>query len=181
MSKEKSKHIFTKKDYESDMGFSTYIWGPAFWHVLHTISFNYPVKPTKEDKKNYITFIKSLQFVLPCGSCRENFKKNINAKETKLTMKVMKNRESLSRWLNNLHNTINKQLGKDVNVKYEDSRDFYEQFRAKCTKPTKKQHGGCHKPYHNAVKSKTVLRIIPREKKVPTLKVDKKCLYKKKN
>ena len=26
----------------------TSVWGPSLWHSLHTISFNYPVKPTKE-------------------------------------------------------------------------------------------------------------------------------------
>ena len=31
----------------------TSVWGPSLWQYLHTMSFNYPVKPTKEDKKNY--------------------------------------------------------------------------------------------------------------------------------
>ena len=34
----------------------TSIWGPNMWHYLHTISFNYPIKPTIDDKKNYIKF-----------------------------------------------------------------------------------------------------------------------------
>jgi len=148
------------------------------WYFLHTMSFNYPVEPTKEDKKNYMNFLKSLQYVLPCKSCRENYKKNIKSKETKLTMSVMKNRESLSRWLNKLHNTINIQLGKNKEVKYEDSRDFYEQFRARCTGPKKGSHGGCNEPYHKNLKSKTILRIVPRDKKEPTLDVDSRCLYK---
>jgi predicted NAD-dependent protein-ADP-ribosyltransferase YbiA (DUF1768 family) len=29
----------------------TTIWGPSQWHFLHTMSFNYPVKPTPEQKK----------------------------------------------------------------------------------------------------------------------------------
>jgi hypothetical protein len=28
----------------------TSVWGSPMWHVLHTISFNYPIKPTKEQK-----------------------------------------------------------------------------------------------------------------------------------
>ena len=27
------------------------------WHVLHTMSFNYPVNPTAEDKKHYRTYV----------------------------------------------------------------------------------------------------------------------------
>ena len=49
----KSKYIFTREDYNSDNGMMTYIWGPSSWHSLHTMSFNYPVKPTKKHKKDY--------------------------------------------------------------------------------------------------------------------------------
>ena len=38
----------------------TSVWGSALWHVLHTISFNYKVNPTNEDKMNYKIFIESL-------------------------------------------------------------------------------------------------------------------------
>ena len=27
------------------------IWGPKLWFAMHTISLNYPVKPTLHDKK----------------------------------------------------------------------------------------------------------------------------------
>ena len=29
----------------------TTVWGPSLWHSLHTMSFNYPVKPTVKIKK----------------------------------------------------------------------------------------------------------------------------------
>ena len=51
--KTQKKHRFTLKQYNSKDGMMTSIWGPSMWHTMHTISFNYPVKPTKEDKKNY--------------------------------------------------------------------------------------------------------------------------------
>ena len=44
----------------------TTVWGPSLWHTLHTISFNYPLKPTKRDKINYKRFIYQLRHVLPC-------------------------------------------------------------------------------------------------------------------
>ena len=71
------KSIFTEADYNSNDGMVTNIWGPSLWHVLHTISFNYPVNPTSDDKKNYKQFILSLRDVLPCRACRENFADNI--------------------------------------------------------------------------------------------------------
>ena len=50
-SKNKTKKTYRKKDYQSGEGMLTSVWGPSLWHTLHTISFNYPVKPTKEQKK----------------------------------------------------------------------------------------------------------------------------------
>ena len=52
LSKSKSKkRVFTKKDYAAPDGMQTYAWGPAMWHSLHMISFNYPVEPTSQQKK----------------------------------------------------------------------------------------------------------------------------------
>ena len=50
------KCVFQKTDFESGDGMLTYVWGPSLWHFLHTMSFNYPVKPTKEDKENYMNY-----------------------------------------------------------------------------------------------------------------------------
>ena len=179
--KNKNKLIFDQLNYNSDNGFTTYIWGPCIWQFLHIMTFNYPLKPTEKQKKDYLKFLELLQVTLPCGKCRENYTKNINIKDTKLDMEVMKNRESLSRWLCKLHNKISKQTGKNIKIPYDECRDFYEQFRARCTKKKGTQHGGCTIPIHKGIKSKTVLRIVPRNSKIPTLKVNKKCLCKRKN
>ena len=45
--------IFNKSHFNSSEGMLTSIWGPSLWHFLHTMSFNYPVKPTCQDKKEY--------------------------------------------------------------------------------------------------------------------------------
>jgi hypothetical protein len=59
------KRVFSKEDYNSGDGMLTSVWGPPMWHFLHTMSFNYPVSPTAEDKKNYSDFIYNLRYVLP--------------------------------------------------------------------------------------------------------------------
>ena len=48
----KSKPVFNKDDYNSSDGMLTYVWGPSMWHTLHTISFNYPVKPDMKTENN---------------------------------------------------------------------------------------------------------------------------------
>ena len=75
----KKKRVFTKKNYNSGDGMLTSVWGPSMWHYMHTMSFNYPVKPSRADKKHYKNFILSLQYVLPCRYCRENLTKNLKA------------------------------------------------------------------------------------------------------
>ena len=67
---------FTKKDYISNDGMVTSTWGPAFWHYLHTISFNYPNNPSKLQKNKYKQFLLNLQYTLPCKYCRINLTNN---------------------------------------------------------------------------------------------------------
>ena len=95
-------NIFNENDYNSNDGMMTSIWGPALWHTLHTISFNYPVNPTVEQKENYYNFIIGLKNILPCGACRENFINNL--KKLPLTMKDLKSRETFSRWVSVIRN-----------------------------------------------------------------------------
>ena len=64
------KKTFKKNDYYSGDGMLTTVWGPSMWHYLHTMSFNYPIHPSADDKKHYRDFIISLQHVLPCKSLR---------------------------------------------------------------------------------------------------------------
>ena len=131
----KKKVVYSHDDYNSNDGMLTTVWGPSMWHCLHTISFNYPVHPTPEDKIHYRDFILNLENVLPCGKCRKNLKKNF--KKLPLEEKDMESRETFSRYIYNLHEVINKMLKKKSGLSYEDVRERYEHFRARCSKPMK--------------------------------------------
>lgn len=186
--KTKKHRIFKKGDYYSGDGFLTTIWGPSQWHMLHTISFNYPVQPTIEDKKNYRDYVLSLQNVLPCGACRKNLKTNF--KHIPLTMKSMKNRDTFSRYIYNLHEMVNKMLKKKSNLSYCDVRERYEHFRSRCVddRPkvykysemkTRKNKGekenGCTEPLYGK-KARCILNIVPQEEKGQSIQIDKKCI-----
>ena len=184
------KNPFNENDFNSGDGMLTTVWGPSLWHSLHTISFNYPVKPSNVEKKNYYDFFRSLKNILPCGYCRENYVKNI--KTIPLTMKTMKNRGSFSKWLYELHEEINKMLGKKSNLSYEDVKLRYEMFRSRCLGKTSKQKNhkkskqkkskilekGCVKPLYGK-KSKCVITIVPKETKCNTFNIDERCILKK--
>ena len=184
--KDKKKRTYKRKDYYSGDGMLTTVWGPAMWHSLHTISFNYPVKPTAKEKKNYRRFILNLQNVLPCRYCRENLKRNFKAHP--LRMCDMKDRDSFSRYIYKLHEVVNKMLGKKSGLSYCDVRERYEHFRARCTqdkpkmfnfrKTKKKKEKGCTEPLYGK-KAKCVMKIVPQDEKCKTLVIDKETVKKR--
>jgi len=195
--------VFEKSDYESGDGMLTYVWGPSLWHSLHTMSFNYPVKPTCQDKESYMKFIKSLKNVLPCKYCRQNLTRNL--KETGFSIRDMENRETFSKFVFNLHNHINTMLNKKNVLTYDEVRERYENFRSRCSKTQKnvkkfkmknvlkgrlsekdkkcqnkikETEKGCVTPLQG-IKSKCVIRIVPKTKKMKTFSMDPRCRTKR--
>jgi hypothetical protein len=181
--------IFGPKDFYSGDGFLTAVWGPTQWHMLHTISFNYPVKPTHLQQKQYRNYVLSLQNVLPCGACRKNLKTNF--KHLPLTMKHMKNRDTFSRYIYQLHELVNRMLKKKSNLSYCDVRERYEHFRSRCvdekpkvykfseikTRKNKKEKG-CTEPLYGK-KARCILNIVPQEEKGQSIQIDEKCIKKR--
>ena len=112
----KTSKVYSKGHFMSNDGMLTSVWGPSMWHYLHTMSFNYPTKPSLKDKQQYKRFMLTLHHTLPCRHCRENLKKNF--KTLPLTDKVMSSRNSFSRYVYTLHETVNHLLGKKSGLTY---------------------------------------------------------------
>ena len=181
------KYTFKKKHYMSGDGMLTTIWGPNLWHYLHTISFNYPVNPSNDDKKYYKQFIMNLQYTLPCKYCRINFKNNL--KYLPLTNDDMKNHENFSKYVYKLHELINKMLKKNSGLTYCDVRERYENFRSRCTLNDQKnkifnfkkkikentKEKGCTEPLYGK-KARCILNIVPHDNRKKTIKIDNKCI-----
>ena len=180
--KKHKQNTFKNENYKSSNGMLTTVWGPSLWHYLHTMSFNYPVNPTNKEKKYYKDFIINLKNVLPCKYCRINLTKNF--KINPLEDKCMKNRTTFSKYIYNLHELINKNLGKKSNLTYDEVKDRYENFRASCNKDNKlfdfTTEKGCTNPLYGK-KAKCVIKIVPQETKCKTLEIDKKCIKKRLN
>lgn len=196
---QKKPRTFSLKDYNSGDGMLTSVWGPAAWHFLHTMSFNYPVHPTAEDKKHYKDFVYNLRHVLPCKYCRINLGNNLKKKP--LQMCHMKNRATFSRYIYELHELVNKMLDKKSHLSYCDVRERYEHFRSRCTqnekeKPRiftfkktkvakgtgtrKKKEKGCTEPLYGK-KSKCIINIVPQEDKSATFQINKQCIKQRDN
>jgi hypothetical protein len=199
----RKKLVFTETDFVSGDGFLTTVWGPPMWHFLHTMSFNYPVHPSDADKRRYRAFILGLQHVLPCKYCRTNLKTNF--KNHPLRACHLASREAFSKYVYELHEIVNKLLGKTSGLSYCDVRERYEHFRARCTddpnprmlkvdsnnnnnslnnnnnnnnnnKTNKRRgHKGCTEPLYGKY-SKCVMKIVPQDAPTETLSIDRQCI-----
>ncbi|RZD40300.1 MAG: hypothetical protein CXT73_06700 [Methanobacteriota archaeon] len=192
--KKGGRKVYTRKDFNSNDGMLTTVWGPSIWHFLHTMSFNYSLKPTSKDKLNYKNFVLKLGKILPCGHCRKNFPKNL--KKVPLTETALKNRHNFSKWMYKLHEQVNKMLKKKSGLTYKQVRNRYENFRARCTEDLEtkivvikhkkkrnnktkiKKENGCTEPLFGK-KSKCVIKIVPKDDKTPTFQMDEKCRMKR--
>lgn len=87
------------------------IWGPHLWFSLHTISFNYPIKPEEKDKEEYKLFFKSLQEVIPCSVCKKNYKRHLNEHPIE---DYLNSRKLLVYWVIDMHNMVNAEIGKKI-------------------------------------------------------------------
>ena len=188
-SKNDKKKVYNDKDFKSKDGMLTSVWGPSLWHYLHTMSFNYPVEPTETDKKYYKQFVLSLKYVLPCKYCRMNLRGNLKA--VPLTDTVLKNRANFSLWMYDLHEHINTMLKKKSGLSFEEVRERYEHFRARCSETSvnkimdelkkinkNKKEKGCETPLYGH-KSKCIIKIVPTETKEKTFQMDNACIKQK--
>ena len=86
------------------LNLNTTVWGPSLWRVLHSLSFSIE-DGNKNDRKNFLDVLESLQTLLPCEDCRQHFcayMKENNPNDA----------EDLAVWTFNFHNEVNTRLGK---------------------------------------------------------------------
>tara|TARA_Y100000385_G_C13095214_1_gene640871 strand:- start:1922 stop:2362 length:441 start_codon:yes stop_codon:yes gene_type:complete len=98
------------------------IWGPGAWTFLHSITLNYPDNPSIQDKKIYKDFFMMLPNILPCTICRHNLNKHYN--ELPINF-ALSNKETLSKWLVEIHNKSNAIDNKKI-ITYQEFLKIYE-------------------------------------------------------
>ena len=169
---------FNAQELNSNDGMLTTVWGPSFWHVLHTMSFNYPTDPDEATKLQYLNFMLLLPCVLPCKHCRNNLAKIYKNGAPDL-VRDMASRATFSLYVYNLHEKVNKNLKKNSGLTYENVSQRYEHFRARCTTTTVSKEKGCTEPVYKGEKAKCVLKIVPQTAKCKTFQMSEKCLKKR--
>ena len=99
----------------------------------------------------------------------------------------MLNRGTFSLYIYKLHEMVNTMLHKKSGLTYDQVRDRYEDFRARCVMSdsdkntdTKKENtdtkkeNGCTDPVYGE-KSRCILKIVPQSVQCESLSIDKKC------
>lgn len=97
------------------MGYSPKLWGNEGWHLIHYVALNYSQNPTEEEKKRYLTFLESLQYVLPCIGCANNWGEKLKKHPPNL-----ESRSGFFKWSVDMHNQVNKSNGKKE-LSYDDA------------------------------------------------------------
>ena len=96
-----------------------------------------------------------------------------NFKSVPLRYRDMKDRSTFSLYIYRLHEHINQMLNKKSGLSYEDVKERYEHFRARCTLSTKVEKGCTESLYGK--KSKCVIKIVPQEQNCQTFQMDEAC------
>jgi cytidine deaminase len=99
------------------------LWGPGMWKFLHTISFAYPNKPTEDEKMYHLQFMLNLQYIIPCGKCRQNYISNLY--DLEINVNHFKNKTTFSTFVFDLHNMVNKELGKKIQTDFQKIKRQY--------------------------------------------------------
>lgn len=97
------------------MEFPPNVWGPFFWHTIHIVALGYSSEPSYIDKKSAKEFYESLQFLIPCPLCKEHYKEHL--REFPVTP-FLDSKKDLLKWTIELHNRVNKTIGKPVWTEY---------------------------------------------------------------
>lgn len=100
------------------------LWGKHFWFVMHTVAYTYPEQPTYTDKKNANDFFTSLGGLLPCETCRDHYYEHLRVKPITTSLD---SRADLMNWVYEIHNSVNRSIGKPV-ISKEEAHRRYTQF-----------------------------------------------------
>jgi len=84
-------------------------WADALWRSMYFIARVYPDQPSPDEQQAMVSFMSSLQRLLPCTTCREHFARHLSELD-----RAKLSRVTLYQWIFNVQNDINKRNRKHV-------------------------------------------------------------------
>lgn len=98
------KYNFLKSYYIMDPK----IWGFCGWKFLYSTALMYPKEPSNQVKMNYMNFYNSIEHVIPCDDCGDNYGRH--AKILPIDQ-YLESRNDLFTWVLRMNNSVNKLKG----------------------------------------------------------------------
>lgn len=129
--------------YPSLQNIAPHVWGPHGWKFMHAVALAYPNDPSLEEKRAAAQFFTSLEYLLPCESCKQNYRKELQSFPLQ---PALESKQKLNEWLTTLHNSVNERLKKTVmspeqvlEYVFAESKGSHE---SKAVSPTPPSNGG---------------------------------------
>jgi FAD-linked sulfhydryl oxidase len=91
------------------MGIDPTIWGSKMWAMIHLISLQAPENIDANVRNSYYMFFTMMPYVLPCDKCREHWLEHVRQHPIE---DALDTRDDLFRWSVDMHNLVNRSLGK---------------------------------------------------------------------
>jgi hypothetical protein len=98
------------------------LWGKSGWIFLNSIALTYNPKY----KDNYKMFIQQLPYTLPCKTCGENLKSNMDTLDS-----ALQNKESFLKWLLMIRNSIYKEQNRPLKTLNDNILEIFENKKLK--------------------------------------------------
>jgi hypothetical protein len=96
------------------MGVKPEKWGPLFWGALHVAALGC------SNRENLVHFVECYKAIIPCMTCRQHFEEVLSSNP----VPAVSNPVELFAWTVEVHNLVNKRLGKPV-ISPEDAYDIW--------------------------------------------------------
>ena len=97
------------------------VWGPKLWFIMHTFALNYSTNPTDGEKAAMAEFFNNLKYTIPCNKCRIHYTEHLSKNPVE---NHLGNRDALFKFTVDIHNEVNKTIGKRM-FSYEEALDLY--------------------------------------------------------
>ncbi|CAM1302948.1 GFER (predicted) [Pycnogonum litorale] len=81
--------------------------GRCSWTLLHTVAAYYPDEPSVRQQNDMSKFVQLFSKFYPCDHCAQDLRESVKKKPPDT-----KSRYDLSQWMCQLHNEVNRKLGK---------------------------------------------------------------------
>ena len=86
---------------------SPLVWGPKTWFFLESTALGYPEHPSEEEKEAAKKLLTSLEYLLPCGTCRYHFGEFLRKYQENIPLDdIVADRYSFITFLIEAHNNV---------------------------------------------------------------------------